>query len=363
MAYRKTGKIRFFLVLLCLLGLAVGAIPFFLVPPAGLELRIRDPLFNTDLTGSTARVVDLEEEFQAAFPIERDDEGFFVTIERIRSGELTLELDVDRFEPATLDLSLPALLQSRVEQSLVPDFGRLAISVVNARSAQDVLTDGATVQVGDQQMQGREQVLFVPVDPGRHFVEASAGGYCGATREAIARKGETTTVLVPLSPEVSGNERARIVLDWAENPRDLDSHVILSGGSAPVRSIHVFFKNLRGLDRQGRPYAELDVDWTNSEGFETVTIYDPIDGVFQYFIHRYAGSGTLGGSEAKVEFITNGCSVRRTFEVPQTCDKLFWYVADLKVEGSEAMIIERDTCQDEMPVQWKRGKADESPRS
>lgn len=52
---------------------------------------------------------------------------------------------------------------------------------------------------------------------------------------------------------------------------------------------------------------------------------------------------------------TEGCE-RRRFTVPEACDELFWYVADLKVEGTEATIVERDRCQDRMPIRWKPGK-------
>ena len=46
----------------------------------------------------------------------------------------------------------------------------------------------------------------------------------------------------------------QIVLDWYQQPRDLDSHLWF-----PVaRSFHVYFAN-RG-DRQGCPHAELDLD-------------------------------------------------------------------------------------------------------
>ena len=88
-----------------------------------------------------------------------------------------------------------------------------------------------------------------------------------------------------ISPELEEGQ-IRIVLEWGDYPRDLDSYLVDSTGR-----VRVSYTNKKWVE-DGRVIAELDVDDTSGYGPETITIYDTsID--FTYFVHDYTHSESM----------------------------------------------------------------------
>lgn len=354
---RGDRAIKTVLAVLVLLGLASLALPFLLTPPASLLVSVVDTVFASDLAGATATFVDLDTDKRLRVPVAVSGDGFVATVPRIESGSSRFALEIEGYQPQTLEIEAAPLATARVAAPLVPLFGQLAVSVVNARSAEQPV-GGLLVHAGDRQAEGDGRVVFPRLPPGGYTVRAEAADYCPGDRKTAVRAGETTELLLPLPPRLIRGENARLILDWADNPSDLDAHVLLSGSTVPLANNHIYYRHKVGEIDGGGRYAELDVDWLRSEGFETITVYDRADGVYQYFVHHYGGTGSLGASAAEVQVFTDGCA-RQRYQVPEACDQRWWYVADLKIAGGEVSVVERNVCQDRQPFSWDRRRKPE----
>ena len=140
-------------------------------------------------------------------------------------------------------------------------------------------------------------------DSGRYELTVSKDGFITAGFDITVEDGQTElTKTLQISPEMRSGE-IRLVLTWDENPRDIDSHLV--GTSSGGRNVNVMWQNKRSYDENGNVIAELDVDDTTSFGPETTTIHD-VGGSYEYYIHKFAGDGTVGSSGAVVKIYNNG---------------------------------------------------------
>lgn len=146
---------------------------------------------------------------------------------------------------------------------------------------------------------------------GNYTMVAEKSGYITGTVNIIVQSGTTGSQNGTITPIVSG-DNFRIVLTWGQNPRDLDSHVVgtLSNGNA----FHVYY-NLKSQYDGDVEVCNLDVDDTTSYGPETITLNATTSNPYYYYIYRYAGSGTVATSEAKIK-VYQGENLVATFNVP-----------------------------------------------
>jgi hypothetical protein len=102
----------------------------------------------------------------------------------------------------------------------------------------------------------------------------------------------TSTTCLTLGAVGSG---VSIKLTWGLVPSDLDSHLITPSGT------HISYSNRGGL--AAAPFANLDVDDTDSYGPEVVTISKLMVGTYKYYVENYRGqaSGLFSNSSARVE--------------------------------------------------------------
>lgn len=127
-----------------------------------------------------------------------------------------------------------------------------------------------------------------------------------------------TGMTYAISPVMKNLDGLRIVLNWGENPKDLDSHVVYPNN-------HVYFHSMKGTD------SLLDVDDTTSFGPETITIERKHDGErYVYAVHNYSdgrnpASTSLSASQAKV-FVYIGQTLMKTYYVPQNQVGNLWVV-------------------------------------
>lgn len=159
---------------------------------------------------------------------------------------------------------------------------------------------------------------------GSQTVTASTEGYNEySNRYVTIQPGEITTLDISLSPELTGGSM-RMVLNWGADPRDLDSHLLtpeIEGGTH-----HIYFSNRGNAD--AAPYAALDHDVTDGYGPETVTIYDFFEGVYHYYIYKYAGNGEITTSSAVVQ-IYSDAGLLYTVQAPASGEGDYWYVCDI----------------------------------
>ena len=132
---------------------------------------------------------------------------------------------------------------------------------------------------------------------------------------------------IAITPILSDDEM-RIILTWGESPRDLDSH--LTG-----KEVHVYYgaKSNTGVN--------LDYDYTNSYGPETITIdLNKIPaGTYSYYVHWYAGVGTWSTSGEKVQ-IYIGNKLENEFYIPNslTGNSGIWNVFNIDTSTRKIII-------------------------
>ena len=151
----------------------------------------------------------------------------------------------------------------------------------------------------------------VEYEAGFYTIEFSKEGFIPTYKNIFIGLGLTNSQDATISPaETEGTYR--IVLTWGENPRDVDSHVYgkFTNGSA----FHVYYIN-KSEYYNGTEICNLDVDDTTSYGPETITLKPTVNGVYYYYLHRYAGEGYLSTSNAQIN-VYSGNTLVRTFNVP-----------------------------------------------
>ena len=171
-------------------------------------------------------------------------------------------------------------------------------------------------------------VYFFPSVPvGTYTVTASATGFTTGSRTAVSF-GFTQPLTDDVILSATGGGVARIVLTWGATPQDLDAH--LTGPDTAGTRFHVYYSS-QGIS-DAPPYASLDVDDTDGNGPETITIWQQATGVYRFSVHDYDNAGAnpstaLAGSGARVELYIGGTLVQ-TFFVPNQAGTL-WTVFEL----------------------------------
>lgn len=173
----------------------------------------------------------------------------------------------------------------------------------------------------------------------RVYLKATASGYKEGTLIKTGRSGQTTeNANISLLPVGFGDNKIVIILTWASTPTDLDSHLYV-GDSSQTKIDHTAKGDNNGtLD--SAPFAGLDVDDTNGNGPETITIrYNnsstDYNGTYRYFIHDFknGADGELSASQAVVTVYTNG-EFTQSFDVPTSNSFDYWHVFDMDSSGN-----------------------------
>lgn len=340
---RKEGRARAVLALAIVLGLALASVPFFLTPPAYLDLVLRDNVLGSNLAGQRVVVTDDATGKRITAAVQKIGGAFLARVGRINSGKSAYTARLDGYKPAVAHVQAAALEKLRLPVDLKPIFGRLDIATVDATKLDEPVA--ATVREGNRALsQAPERVVSVTLPPGRHDFSAQATGFCPTTREFDVREGVVSKVTFPLSPDLKDDELARFVLYWPNEPRDLDSHFRRVGTSGFPNPAHVFFRHKTGSTPSGDVFAHLDVDQLYPGRYETVTVRSAAAGDFEYFVHLYAGFGTLGGSGAAVQVYTRGCDVK-TYSVPRDCAQRIWAVTTLHNSSGRLSFTDQQRCE------------------
>jgi hypothetical protein len=336
-------KAAVFLASMVVVGAGLLAIPFFLTPPAYLDLAFRDAAFDTDLAKRQATITEERTGRTLTTAVERIGGMFVARVGRINSGAGAYTARIAGYKPRTARIQAAALQALRVPLDLTPEFGRLELTLANAtQKDQSVL---ATVKEGTRSVTPEPQrsvVLELP--PGRHHFTADAPGFCPSDREFDIQEGKVTKAALPLSPDLTGDEVARFVLNWRNEPRDLDTHFWKSDMTHFPSPQTVYFGQKIGQLPNGETFATLDVDQLYPGAYETLTVRNTAEGTYLYFIHVYQGIGTIADADASVQLYTRGCHVR-TFTPPPNCHLPNWHVAMFHLTDGQMSLDDLQRCE------------------
>jgi len=204
--------------------------------------------------------------------------------------------------------------------------------------------DGEVVGITETDSAGSFQIN---IPTGVYTVELSKDGYTTAYTTVVTYPGNTTVTELSLVYNSFGttNAFATIVLNWSENPNDLDSH--LTGPNNGSRfHIAYYDKQVTTTGSYVEPsdpedpcsdpaiIANLDRDDVTSYGPETTTICQVEEGIYKFYVHHYAGTSTISDSPAQVTVTSNGLS--RTFVAPAGArgDDDVWHVFNIDSYGN-----------------------------
>ncbi|MGN6185240.1 MAG: hypothetical protein ACTHQM_16495 [Thermoanaerobaculia bacterium] len=340
---RSDTKAATLLVLLIAIGLALLTIPWFLTPPAFLELALRDAVFGADLSKQVIQITDDATGKSLQASVSKSGNSFIAHIGRINSGKGTYTARLTGYKPGVARITAGALERVRVPIELRPTFGRVELSTVNATLNDTAIA--ATVKTGPQTLsQDSPRVLVFDLPPGKHRFTADANGFCPSEREFIVVEGKVTKGVFPLSPDLTNEELARFVLGWRNEPRDLDAHFMKSNAFGIPNPGHLFWRQKTAWFANGDVFARLDVDELYPGRYETVTVRANAVGDFRYLVHRFQGFGTINDAEPIVQVYTKGCQMR-TFTPPPACADDVWIVANLQYSHGNLQLNEIRTCE------------------
>ncbi|MCC6809883.1 MAG: hypothetical protein IT381_20815 [Deltaproteobacteria bacterium] len=167
------------------------------------------------------------------------------------------------------------------------------------------------------QTSGQSSVKATTADDGTATLTAApfGGADDGNVNLIIEKQGFSALVVkcpclgmtYALSENMTRAEGIRVVLNWGNAPRDLDSHLAYGEN-------HIFFQQKKGEQ------ANLDVDDTDGFGPETVTVDGWVpEKDYVYAVHNYSQASDVGkksfsGSKAKV-FVYKRNILQRVYEV------------------------------------------------
>jgi hypothetical protein len=136
---------------------------------------------------------------------------------------------------------------------------------------------------------------------------------------------------------------AQFTLVWGETPYDLDSHLWTPQYGIDSTRYHVCYYR-RGYQAEA-PYADLDVDDTDSFGPEHVTIYQAYPGSYTYAVHDYRGNdGLISASNASVSLLKPDGTVQTFYvptNVPGVQENWWWIVA--RIDGTTGAVTVVDS--------------------
>ncbi|MCG6489525.1 hypothetical protein K6U37_11205, partial [Vibrio parahaemolyticus] len=145
-----------------------------------------------------------------------------------------------------------------------------------------------------------------------------------------------------------------IILQWSEDPRDLDAHLMVPRADGGAR-YHVYYgtKSPSGSD------ASLDKDDRAAPGIETITMTSPHKGTYTYYVRNFSGPAAKL-STAKVLIFLNkdltlkpGTSRTMSFDAPDEVvnQSAQWIVFDIIVDANnEVQVVPKGTVSSVEPT-------------
>jgi len=146
------------------------------------------------------------------------------------------------------------------------------------------------------------------LQPGQYTLRGTATGFMRFQRRITIREGRSRRARIFMNPTMATGQ-IRLVLTWNRRISDLDMHLTTpSGCKVDWRPGHRRCESATSI-------AHLDVDDTNGEGPETISIDRLEPGQYRLWIHRYSAGNILRSDATVRAFFPSGAV--RTYRVGQ----------------------------------------------
>ncbi len=168
---------------------------------------------------------------------------------------------------------------------------------------------------------------------GNFTIYAEAEGFSASIVNVAVIEDETINKTITLNPYDSSLEgKIRVVLNWGEEPSDLDSHMYYGKANLDGFEHHMYFA-VRNDEEYNSEVCDLDTDDVDSYGPETITVFEvDQNSKYSYFVHNYTDKSytntkrlSESGATIRVFF---GNELRATFFVPADTEGTVWHVFD-----------------------------------
>jgi len=152
--------------------------------------------------------------------------------------------------------------------------------------------------------------------PGLMVLTANEEGFEPAVVEVqISEKAISHPVTISLSPILDPQTEMRLVMNWGQNPQDLDLHVLQIDRKSGEETCHTSYENKHGCSG-----LSLDTDETKGgdAGAETITWDDAGDSLYLMYVHDWSHEPEthIVESEARIALYSNNTESPITMEVP-----------------------------------------------
>lgn len=172
--------------------------------------------------------------------------------------------------------------------------------------------------------------FVLPVrDIGELYVYAQNGNRT-SNAKSVTTVGSNYTINNGCLVVSTENDSLSIRLTWGESPRDVDSHLLTPSGD------HIYYDNEGSLS--ATPFANLDVDDTDSFGPEFTTVRNLMVGRYRYGVHNYSETQNPGLKDSPISVFLTGPNIRSRTLTPTLNDNSissnFWHSFDLIVDAN-----------------------------
>ncbi|MEZ9955961.1 polymer-forming cytoskeletal family protein [Vibrio cyclitrophicus ZF170] len=174
---------------------------------------------------------------------------------------------------------------------------------------------------------GHYSVSGPVVDQGTVTIEQEGS----ITSSFLIPAGEDTNGGVTAISEVLEETDMRIVVTWGESPRDMDNHLWLYDTENGNELDHIYYRDMSHDLGEGN-VVQQDVDDTNGNGPETITIPNYQDADMHYSVHNYTNrSWDVDGVEDVQVQVFVGDTLVETFtpDLPDNPTGEHWHVFDI----------------------------------
>jgi len=182
--------------------------------------------------------------------------------------------------------------------------------------------------------------------PGLMVLTANEEGFDPAmVHVQISEKAISHPVTISLSPILDPQTEMRLVMNWGQNPLDLDLHVLQIDRKSGEETCHISWKN---LENHGKSCSGLSLDVDNTKGgdngAETITWDDAKDSLYLMYVHdwSYDSETHIVASEARIALYSNNTESPITMEVPTTDTNNYsrWWIIGCMNEASSFVKID-----------------------
>jgi len=304
---------------------------------------IKDGVNNLPIDGATAETWDGGYQSDTT-----EDDGIYF-LGGLPPGEIEVQFSADGYVPAMAYFEIIGGETTTGDVVLMAPQGDSGNLTGTARNAQDfepiegvhiILreginnVDGTIIDETDSDELG--EFAFNDLPAGTYTMYGEKDGYDDNWVNGVCVPNDTTHYDLIMSPILGWGE-IRIVLTWDLNPDDLDSHLLTPEIEGDY--YHIYFVYKGSLDFP--PYAELDWDDVTSYGPETVTIGTVFPDKYKYYVHHWAGSGSISTTSNAIVKIYNWSGYVTGFHAPQTGEEgLWWEVFDFYGDTDEIVPID-----------------------